>query len=1488
MPQINRIRVNNVKYNFGTQVYDDFVMRFSCKNTIYDLANGGGKSVLMLLLLQNLIPNCTLDEKQPVEKLFRTGSGSNTIHSLIEWKLDKEDIKNNYKYMLTGFCARKAKDDEQNQLTENGEGVRENAAIEYFNYCIFYRDFNDNDLKNLPLQNGSEKITYTGLKNYLRELEKKDFSLEIKIFDRKGEYQRFIAGYGLFESQWEIIRGINKTEGHVRTYFETNYKTTRKVVEDLLIEEIIEKSFNNRVGKDEKTGDNSGDGMAKTLLDIKDKLIELSNRREDIACFDRQIEAIESFGGRVFGIRQLYFGKEELEEQIIKSYNTLNKIIEKRDRAKKEYEEGILELKQEKIMLEKSISTLHVMKDEAKIKEIDSILSEISEKLTSLKQEYARKKNTLLVMESENDYMDYLYYKSERDSVREAIDRITADDVNEQETRNRLSALALEKKNRNNKKIAEILGSIDKEKESLELEEKSAAELEAQENEYIQTVSVAEYMLKDWEKKTEEINSRIYSLKEELGMVLVGDMNNPLKQCLEELEKAKADLREQDEMRIKSAVEEKELEYAYRDAVAMSENLEKTVESCVESLARMAQADEHIGKLKELYSENNIEELEARIQARYDETACELADMQKSMEITEAYCENLKKGCLVGATPELNTVLEYIRKYHGDVARTGSSYIAGLPIEDREDILYKVPFLSYGIVITENFSRISQDTGLKNLLIGDYAIPLFKEEALKMGKYILEDSAVTFVTRDINLLTDKEALDKEILRQGENLKDLEDRCRSLGNSVIVLKEDLESVSEYRNIYIAKKAEDENTLTLAKDELKKIRMSLEDISEKKIENAGLKEEIIEKTELLQNNIAYLDKKSGKISLVLDLSKEESELSANISKIKAKKETLRKEHGDIVARLRAMKSNMEYKRSRIKALNQSVEEINKAFGELYATYYREDAPDMGYDFKSESDEELDSLAKTLNQIVNSTARDIKDKQKLVENYDIAMEKSLEAIDYKGVSVDEIKKSYEEGKLRSHSRDELKSFRALTDVVENTIKEMENRLSKERTGRDHLEGSVTLRRATIEEKYGPYEEENITDISLEEAINEKTVHLKDVDISLSDMAAKKADLDETDKDFIIYKRDLDKIMEGADIVIPNKELIWDENVDIAEKLKTVSGRYDKYRKDIASRKDEFEHEKITLSDTLKAMSAFRLADEIRNNVEMPRNLVETEELKENLDEINRCIALEKQQIEKSISDLERIKDNFENQCIQSCINIKTELERLPKLSRINMDGETISIIDLSVPYIAEDNYKAHMSEYIDNIVSMADSLRSEEERIKYIKSQLSWKKLFSVIVKDMNAIKLTLYKRERIKEQSRYLRYEEAVGSTGQSQGIYIQFLIAIINYITSINSGNMNSKDYGKTIFIDNPFGAAKDVYIWEPIFKMLKTNNVQLIVPCRGATPAITGRFDVNYVLGQKMIDGKQQTVVVEYYSNVESEALEYTKLSYEQNTLNFE
>ena len=120
----------------------------------------------------------------------------------------------------------------------------------------------------------------------------------------------------------------------------------------------------------------------------------------------------------------------------------------------------------------------------------------------------------------------------------------------------------------------------------------------------------------------------------------------------------------------------------------------------------------------------------------------------------------------------------------------------------------------------------------------------------------------------------------------------------------------------------------------------------------------------------------------------------------------------------------------------------------------------------------------------------------------------------------------------------------------------------------------------------------------------------------------------------------------------------------------------------------------------------------------------------------------------------------------------------------------------------------------------------------------------------------------------------------------QGIYIQFFNTQSSITLQVFIPTMQMRTpLKKVIFIDNPFGAAKDTYIWEPIFAMLAANRVQLIVPTRGATPAIIGKFDVNYLLGQKMVGQKQQTVIVDYRSKIDVEEAEYVKMEYEQATL---
>jgi len=45
---------------------------------------------------------------------------------------------------------------------------------------------------------------------------------------------------------------------------------------------------------------------------------------------------------------------------------------------------------------------------------------------------------------------------------------------------------------------------------------------------------------------------------------------------------------------------------------------------------------------------------------------------------------------------------------------------------------------------------------------------------------------------------------------------------------------------------------------------------------------------------------------------------------------------------------------------------------------------------------------------------------------------------------------------------------------------------------------------------------------------------------------------------------------------------------------------------------------------------------------------------------------------------------------------------------------------------------------------------------------------------------------------------------------------------------------------------------------------------------------------VNYILGQKLVGGRQQTVVVDYRSEVNAMALEYTEREFEQRRLELE
>lgn len=1466
MPSINRIRVNNVKYNFGTQFYDDFTMRMHGKNTLYDLANGGGKSVLMLLLLQNMIPNCTLDEKQPVEKLFRTGNNNTTIHSLVEWKLDEADSKEGYRYMTTGFCARKAKDAE-GEL----EGGKDVASIEYFNYCIFYREFNKNDIINLPLVKDGERITFQGLRNYLKDLEHRDMSLSVKVFDRKGEYQRFISGFGLHESQWEIIRGINKTEGHVRTYFENNYKTTRKVVEDLLIEEIIEKAFMVKTERDE----NGQDSMAQMLMDIKEQLTVLAKKKKDIAAYDHQIELVSVLADKVASFMDLYEEQSKLSK-LIADICVTGEYFAKNDEARIEELKNRADGKRlQKNKQRERIECLKVSRDK---KQLEELLSEEASLQFKVK-EYQVRLDELLedlnFKESVNEYLEYIEDRKKYQQYDAIIKNMMAGSKFDEHL---LYTYVYNIKMRTDVMLTDIRRQIE-DIEAKITEKKLKKEYQAK---MLHEARVSHAVAVSGKKQADEeivaLSEKLSDIRMSMNDIKFAQIDEQLKDIEEQKTsiKSKLDEREATIKENKGLVNDALLELSILESRA-SEN-SKTIEKIAAKEQEYLEAKDKLDNIKSVYGASDIETLLTTISSRITQAVLDRGELVSKLKSNAKRIERLKEGRLIDISKGAAKVLEYIETRHGVTAMYGMDYLSALSAEQQMEILSVNPEFPYGVVVSD-YDTVKDDQNIRDIDTGDITVNIYDMDMVGDMALHFGDNAFS-IRKSAEYLTDTATADKLIEKEQLNADEFKQQIEIKDEMLSAYRQDQEFVLRISDGELLDAGE---KLIKAKELGVKIEKDIEEWKSKLKNYRGIiaheeeavvaEEEQYEKCLLDANKLYTIDQLNQVIKQQEELL---SKYQEDITRLDDSIRELSSQGSD-------EDKSLAEDEAKLKSLEKKIFEIENEWDNNYKSYYN---PDEDYDTLSYDEEELKARFTAMISAGSEDTKAIEDKRTLMDTLQISMDRSLKNIEKRGVSIEKLRDYEYRQLLYASDEDVLNSCNRAIDEVKSQIKEYEARQKQKISAIDRLQGSIDYAIRNIEDAFGAYVEE-------EASLSDIVVTLENGEALLKRLESEATACDEEYRMYMkqqgymidLYK-DVKRIVTTNDISLEGATPIMEGKDKLRDIFEDNLLKYDKSNKSLDRAKNELMKFKGNTATTLDRMEVYELAGTIRDDVIIPSDYDEASELMDNLKTIVEYIRLEKDRVEKSLVDMETIKANFEEQCLQRCLDVKTELDKLPKLSRIIADGEAIQMVGLTVPYVKDEFLKQRMSDYIDKIVAQADDYDSDKDRIKFIRNSLALKKLFGVIVTDMNGIKLSLYKRERIKEQSRYLKYEEAVGSTGQSQGIYIQFLVSIINYISGMyQTGNEDIRT--KTIFIDNPFGAAKDVYIWEPIFALLAANNVQLIVPARGATPAITGRFDVNYILGQQMSGGKQLTVVCDYTSKVDQEELEYQDLEYEQVSFDF-
>lgn len=1460
MPDINRIRVNNVKYNFGTQSYDDFTMRLYGQNTLYDLANGGGKSVLMLLLMQCMIPNCTLDEKQPLEKLFRDTNNNGTIHSLIEWRLDPQDIVDGFRYMTTGFCARKARD-------RGEEAERDVASVEYFNYCIFYQGYGKHDIVNLPLSDSEGHITYQALKNYLHDLSRRENMLKVFVFDRKGEYQRFISRYGIIESQWEIVRGINKTEGHVRTYFETNYRTTRKVVEDLLIEEIIEKAYMTKTGQEEQREDSA----AALLMNIREQLRVLAEKKKDIRTYDLEAELVGLLSDRIRSFGGLYGEREEIDRGIAGIYLSLDS---RNARQEKELEKLSAAVDQAEAETDQARARAELLKTaalQAELKEKDSAVKEKEERLKREEDLLAEEGKGISRRRAE---LDYLLLQEEEQKRKALLAEENADTPEE------IAPVIAGLKAYYDAEIKELEVKLEDGREKLRRSEESREESGKVLTDARIELAVLTHEETALTVERTDISDQRKTLLEKLSEQSLNPVEVRLEQAREEQDRLEEMIlglqqqiafseeetlsreREVRELEQKLAVIEEQLELTNR-----IRELRDSRQDRIREIGKIYGAEEQGDTLPE-------KEIRDAVYRKLSRDLVRLSELERSLVQLEKRREEVREGRWLEMSRGAEEILSYISTRHGVMAMFGMDYLAQLPGQERTHLLEQCPELPYGIVVRD-YEKLLEDTVLQSMETHGSLIRIYDRDRL-------------------NSLTREVADEFFTVRHSEAFFLSEDTEKSLVQSLADAAANQRTERDYLQDAVETERKDLEFLMLvpvqesqevSEEEVEELRLAVS-----RGQNA-LKEERRGRF-LLEQSLAEQEAERDRLSRdaeiyqkLLLLDQEEKEVKTELAELVRRKTNLSGGIGNRETLDRQAQDQAEELSRSLKKLEETLTVLKVTWQEQYAPYLSEISDSEAGQRPSKSKEELEAAFRLWKQGHDAAEEVLRQRRLLREASESAILRLKQNISERRVELSELQEAYEAGQILPGDAESLRRREDQYLEKQAELKKLRELLADETKEVQRLEGSIAYAVENYENAFGAYtgfdgdSEELSRELDAAEELRklskEKLQNARDTLKAFQKQS----------QEFSGLYREAGRLVERNRIDLSVAE-VREDTEGLQQEFDDLLLRLDRNDKNLERARSQMLRTKGQVTQSLMDMGAASLSVSIRDDAELPGNKTDAELLDKRLQEMAELIRVERSRVEQGLSDMENLKENFVEQCLERCLDVRTELDKLPQLSQIRLGEEMVQMVKLTIPYVKDEFLRQRMADYIDRIVSEADEKKSEEEQFRYLRTELALKKLFSVIVTDMNAVRLQLYKRERISAQSRYLRYEEAVGSTGQSQGIYIQFLISVINYIAGMYS--MQDADRRKkTIFIDNPFGAAKDIYIWEPIFALLSANHVQLIVPSRGATPEITGRFDVNYVLGQQMSEGHAVTVVTRYSSRSREELTEYKELDYEQATFDF-
>lgn len=1419
MPQISKIRIANFTYNDGKRLIADELFDFANKednaalNSLINLKNGGGKSVLVQLMLQPIHPKAKIAGRK-IESFFTKASDHCFV--VIEWFKDNSTEK-----LMTGIAMASG------ESSNNAEDDAKGRPIKYYTFISHYSDYtNAYNIVRLPLseKNGSNFVAASF--NEVRELAKKSNGfLDYYISDDSRQWREKLAEYGIVQEEWKnIIEELNSVEGGMTEFF-ARFKESDQLINQLLIPTIEEK-FGQSSAKEDDTS-------------LSTMLIEHAkayNKQKELIC---EKEACQSFQILLSQINEMVHNvwnkNDDYEKKLQDLTAFYNALCEKKEVVNETLNAlanaiGSAQRELEQLDYEKNSEEYYVAKKEIEVAR--DTLNGIETKSEYYKKYLVQTQYKINALSCAKLHTEIGGIESKLKAIQSDI---KAKSENDDSTK-RLNDLGFSIMQK-----IEILYPQLKE----ELAEKKEEYTQLKDNlantkNELKNTQERKGLIKTSNDRADEAFKNACNETDKDIAALSMDARRYFDGCYrtDELQRYKtdnnknkdklqADIEKQDAKVKKLSVRNIKIETENRELNQKKLNLESDGKSLEKEFEKYSDLEKCLRDICGIYNldESDIFNGQLLKYIKTQESIC--VSSRESIATKISIIEDEIQAAEKGYVHVPKRVIEYLN-YSGIKYQTCEKYLNSIVEKQISKdqcltILKNYPAIAYGIILDdkEKVKLASMEREMEDWLPS--MVPVFTHEQFEKVINVQKNNGGALAFYSVEYFSSKESFKEGLRSKKEKLENQKDAYARALEDYNLQSKKAEEMDAYNE---SSRQRFEKELKQIADEISNIGKSLDDLDAEKKSNVLAADTINCEIDDYKKKVTAIERWFEKYTDLLSRLDEEKVKLEERTKTYQDHENVNRELVRCQKEVLAIEENFNETDRKIKEKEiyfGKIEEAKTELGDILGGSVMEGEWERLLEEYHELKKSQNAEIAVLYEREEGCMREIVGKRTELNKY------NLPENDY-------IALTYDDSTYIRLQQDE-KEFVEKKDCILIELNDANKMFGR-------CEAAYDSAKKTLSEYDGvPLEEEFIQGNYSERKKETKKIFGELNDRSKAENVIK--------GEVVRFMDRTQDVLERHKKTTPNTEIRLEESIE---------KQYNIFSENLTNAFKLYKKEKDTLSSTLskevlkETLYQFNELQALKSFERM----VSTDEYKgdkyftlsEQVEGVMKATKLRFSQIETDLEEFNKSKSDLLRQCVFQGKRVYEGLRSMAKSSAVSIvEGKSKKqMIKIDIPdeidtNVAEATIGAELDTGIQELVLLLNNNSSEADVIKTTSRVIGSQTLLRKYIGKDN-IRVDVYKIDLNPENAKYRTWRETqINSSGGEKLVsYFALILSLLNYSRS-DYGDINDKNLTSVLILDNPFGAISSGHLLHPMFEIANHFRVQLICLSDLNKADITACFD---------------------------------------------